>query len=206
MSISFKKQTLLRYEANFGGRSALPKQATKYPSNQPYPGWKRRRDRAMQLLMLCAGLRVSEVISLKIDAIENHVLTIDGSVQLRITSNANSNHNANHEHTTFLSSLAVPEVMAWRDERQKIGIPGLLLFPANLDGQSLDKATVYRQVQATFKRAGIDLVRTGGRTLRNTFAVQTLKNGSTNQELKDQLGLVLEKSVQTYALASSKIE
>lgn len=182
---------------------ALPAHKIKHP-NPSLAGWKRRRDRAMQLLMLCAGLRVSEVINLQIDAIEQDALTANGSIKLRITSH--SKQNTHYEHTTFLNAAGVPDVMSWWDERQKMGIPGRLLFPANLEGQLLDKATIYRQVKATFKRAGIEPIRSGGRTLRNTFAVQALKNGSTSEDLTAQLGLVLEESLETYAIASTKIE
>ncbi len=177
---------------------ALPLHSTKYPSNQPFAGWKQRRDRAMQLVMLCAGLRVSEVIDMQIDAIDSHTATLDGSVKLCISTKPK------YDRTTYLRVGAVPEVLAWLDERKTMNIPGMLLFPASLEGQSLDKATVYRQVNATFKRAGIAVMRTGGRTLRNTFAAQELKSGSTTQELTQHLGLALERSVQTYVIAESK--
>jgi pilus retraction protein PilT len=161
--------------------------STKYPSNQPFAGWKQRRDRAMQLVMLCAGLRVSEVIDMQIDAIDSHTATLDGSVKLCISTKPK------YDRTTYLRVGAVPEVLAWLDERKTMNIPGMLLFPASLEGQSLDKATVYRQVNATFKRAGIAVMRTGGRTLRNTFAAQELKSGSTTQELTQLLEFARRK-------------
>jgi hypothetical protein len=64
--------------------------------------------------------------------------------------------------------------------------------------------TVYRQVKATFERAGINVDRHGGRTLRNTFAVEELRDGGTKTDLKKYLGLALERSAELYELAEAK--
>jgi hypothetical protein len=66
-------------------------------------------------------------------------------------------------------------------------------------GEPLDKATVYRQVKATFARAGINVPRSGGRTLRNTFAVKGFSEGTPASEMVERLGLALERSTQPYA-------
>jgi integrase/recombinase XerD len=165
-------------------------------------GWKRRRDRAMQLTMLCAGLRVSEVIGMLIEELGAQP-DLDGALQLSIT--PEQKHKTSYEHATLLNQMAVPDVLAWLRERIASNIPGKLLFPANLAGERLDKATVYRQVKATFVRAGISITRSGGRTLRNTFAVQELKNGASDDELTEHLGLALESSTKTYAIAGLKL-
>ncbi|MFT5642949.1 MAG: integrase/recombinase XerD [Janthinobacterium sp.] len=183
--------------------AALPAELAKYQQNQPSKGWKRRRDRAMQLTMLCAGLRVSEVVGLLIEELGAQP-DLDGALQLSIT--PEQKHNTSYEHATPLHRTAVPDVLAWLHERIAMGIPGKLLFPANPAGERLDKATVYRQVRATFVRAGISIARSGGRTLRNTFAVQELKNGTTDDELTEHLGLALESSTKTYVIAGLKIK
>jgi len=56
------------------------------------------------------------------------------------------------------------------------------------------------QMRATFERAGMDLSRAGGRTLRNTFARRQLDSGTQPDELKDVLGLALERSAADYKL------
>ncbi len=56
------------------------------------------------------------------------------------------------------------------------------------------------QMRATFERAGMDLSRSGGRTLRNTFAKRQLDAGASPDELKDVLGLALERSAADYQL------
>ena len=44
--------------------AALPAEAPRRRRNTPFDGWKRRRDRAMQVVIALAGLRVSEAIGL----------------------------------------------------------------------------------------------------------------------------------------------
>jgi site-specific recombinase XerD len=161
-------------------------------------GWKRRRDRAMQVVMALAGLRVAEAVGLLIDEVGRQP-DIDGAIELQITPEAK--HRTSYEHTALLPRDGVDELGAWMRERESLRIPGELVFPANLDGEPLHKATVYRQVRATFERAGIPISRAGGRTLRNSFAVQQLQNGMPQSELTETLGLALERSTEAYRYA-----
>lgn len=181
---------------------ALPVHSVKFPTGKPFAGWKRRRDRAMQLMMLCAGLRVSEAIGLLVGEVAAQP-ELDGSLKLTLT--APEKQPTLHEHATFLRALAVPDALRWMAERRAMGCAGDLLFPASVRGEPLDKATVYRQVKATFARAGIAIARAGGRTLRNTFAVHELDMGATDQELMRHLGLALERSTVTYSQARARL-
>ena len=81
-----------------------------------------------------------------------------------------------------------------------MAIPGELVFPANLTGARMTRKTVYVQMRATFERAGMDPWHSGGRTLRNTFAKRRLESGAKAGELKDELGLALERSAADYKL------
>jgi integrase/recombinase XerD len=161
-------------------------------------GWKRRRDRAMQLVMLLSGLRVAEAIGLLVDEVGRQT-DVDGAILLSITPEAK--HRTSYEHTTVLPREGVAELTAWLAERAELRIAGNLVFPANLEGEPLHKATVYRQVRATFERAGIAVSRAGGRTLRNTFASQQLLQGTPQSELTGTLGLALERSAEAYKYA-----
>jgi len=158
-------------------------------------GWKRRRDRAMQVTMALAGLRVAEAIGLLVDEIGRQ-RDVEGGLTLNIT--PEHKHRTSYEHTTTLPKEGVAELTAWLDERAELKIPGALVFPANLEGEPLHKATVYRQVKATFERAGLAVPRAGGRTLRNTFAARQLKGGMPQDELTVALGLALERSTDAY--------
>jgi integrase len=161
-------------------------------------GWKRRRDRAMQVTMALAGLRVAEAIGLLVGEVGRQP-DVEGGLALDIT--PEHKHRTSYEHTTTLPKEGVAELTAWLKEREALNIPGELVFPANMEGEPLHKATVYRQVKATFERAGLAVPRAGGRTLRNTFASQQLRQGTPQSELTAALGLALERSAEAYKYA-----
>jgi len=177
--------------------AALPADAPRKRRNTPFDGWKRRRDRAMQVVIALAGLRVSEAVGLLVGEVGRQA-GIDGSIVLTIT--PDEKHDTSHEHTVTLPREGVAELLPWLDEREAMAIPGDFVFPANLTGARLTRKTVYVQMRATFERAGMDLSRSGGRTLRNTFAKRQLDAGAQPDELKDVLGLALERSAADYKL------
>ncbi|KFI07647.1 tyrosine-type recombinase/integrase [Massilia sp. BSC265] len=180
---------------------ALPSAPVRLRRTTPFDGWKRRRDRAMQLVMALAGLRVSEAIGLLLTEVGQQA-DLDGAIELTIT--PSQKHDTSHEHVTLLPREGAVELQAWLKERAEMGIPGDFVFPANTEGRRMIKKTVYMQVRATFERAGIDPSRAGGRTLRNTFAHRKLAEGAAPSELKDTLGLALERSAADYKFARVK--
>jgi len=201
---------------NAAGRRLSPEQLQRFldalPANPPqrrrvtaFDGWKRRRDRAMQAVIALAGLRVSEATGLLVHEIGQQV-ALDGSVDLTIT--PEEKHDTSYEHVTTLPRQGVDELRPWLDERRRmvmeLNLPGDFVFPANVDGKKLTKKTVYVQIRATFERAGLDTSRAGGRTLRNTFAKGQLDNGARPDDLKDVLGLALERSAADYKLTRVK--
>jgi len=181
--------------------AALPADAPRVRRNTPFDGWKRRRDRAMQVVMALAGLRVSEAVGLLLSEVDRQA-TIDGSMVLAIT--PDEKHDTSHEHTVTLPREGADELKPWLAEREAMAIPGQFVFPANLTGARMTRKTVYVQMRATFERAGMSLDRSGGRTLRNTFAKRQLENGASADELKDVLGLALERSAADYILTKVK--
>lgn len=180
--------------------AALPSHSVKYPRGGLLNGWKRRRDRAMQLTMLCAGLRVSEVIGLLLSEVPSQP-ELDGSLRLDIT--PAEKHVTSVPHVATLRPIAVSEVLAWIAERVQLPIPGDRVFPANDRGDLLSAATVYRQVHQTFERAGVKPGRLGGRTLRNTLAVQDIRAGVPLETVAENLGLALE-SIDLYERIAKK--
>lgn len=177
--------------------AALPADAPRLRRSTPFDGWKRRRDRAMQVVIALAGLRVSEAVGLLLTEVGRQA-AIDGSVVLTIT--PDEKHDTSHEHAVALPREGADELGAWLQEREEMAIPGQFVFPANLTGTRMTRKTVYMQMRATFERAGMDLARSGGRTLRNTFAKRQLDNGAEPDALKDVLGLALERSAADYKL------
>ncbi len=174
---------------------ALPSTTPRLRNVTAFDGWKRRRDRTMQVVIALAGLRVSEATGLMLGEISKQA-ALDGSVLLTIT--PEEKHDTSYKHVTTLPVAGVNELRPWLDERHRMQIPGQFVFPANIAGAKMTKKTVYMQIRATFERAGLDLTRAGGRTLRNTFAKQQLEDGATADELKDTLGLALERSAAEY--------
>jgi site-specific recombinase XerD len=181
--------------------AALPADAPQSRRRTPFAGWKRRRDRAMQVVIALAGLRVSEAIGLLVGELGRQV-SIDGSILLTVT--PDEKLDTSHEHTVALPRQGADELRAWLKERESMAIPGPFVFPANLAGDKMTRKTVYVQMRATFERAGLDLARSGGRTLRNTFAKQQLDQGASAEELKDVLGLALERSAADYQFTQVK--
>jgi integrase/recombinase XerD len=165
--------------------------------------WNIRRDRAMQALMLGAGLKVSEVIQLRTNKIGK--IDIDGTVRVTV-----EKIGLGKPHDTHIKPFAVKEVLAWVKERTALKIPGPYLFPPTLSGIGkngslvLNKATVYRHVKETLEQAGIEKERMGGRTLRNTFAVQLLEDGATLSSVSDLLGHHDQRSTLKYKVGHRK--
>lgn len=168
-------------------------------SNLTAPSWKKRRDRAMLAVMLGAGLKVSEVLGLRVDQVGGRER--DGSIPIKIPDYVAGGDG----HKTVLRPFAVKHVVPWIEERKLHAIPGKLLFPASLrEDKPLNKATVYRHVKATLERAGIDVERMGGRTLRNSFAVRELENGASLELVKQYMGHHELRSTAKYQQVSTK--
>lgn len=166
--------------------------------------WKRRRDHAVQATLLFGGLKVAEAIGLHLSEVEDSL----GPLPIRLKMNAEDKHATSYEHETIVHGYGADALRHWLVERlaedskgQRL-FKGDLVFPGDADGKPMSKVTLWRQVRATFARAGIDVNRSGGRTLRNTFAAQQLKeHGRTKNDVKGYLGLALERSADIYETA-----
>lgn len=163
--------------------------------------WKRERDRAMQLVMLCAGLRVAEAIGLLTREIAT-VPEADGTLRIRLTPTGKQPTSRAHE--TFLQEAAVEEVLAWLATRQRLEFPGDLVFPADIDGNPLHKSTVYRQSRSALKEAEVAMSHVGGRTLRNGFAVAELRAGTPEETMRKRLGLAKGLALESYLGAARR--
>lgn len=172
--------------------SALPI-AQPFDEGRPdFTGWKNRRDRALLAVMLGAGLKVSEAVTLPVDAVGEPLSSGDVPVTLTTT------RGNGIPHRSPCRAFAVPALLAWRKERLLLGIPGTLLFPATSKGDGLERTGVYKTVRATLSRAGIGNKRLGPRTLRNTFAVAQLSAGHSVEVVSEWLGHRTLKSTRLY--------
>lgn len=179
-----------------------PAQAEQLVASKPeLTSWKRQRDRAMQLVMLCAGLRVAEAIGLLASEVAAGAEE-DGTLRIRLTPTAKQPTSWPRE--TFLQAHAVDEVLDWLETRRRLGIPGGLAFPADDDGRALHKSTVYRQARSALSDAGVRMSHAGGRTLRNGFAVVELEAGMPEEAMRKRLGLARAPALLSYLSAARR--
>jgi integrase/recombinase XerD len=187
--------------------AALPPESVNYRGAKPGAGWKHRRDRALQMTLLGAGLTVYEAVHLQWSQYNLEEITQHDGLPIKL-------RRGNFEHTTTLQAFAVPYLKAWEDERRNMAIPGPYAFPSHFDDKNslfgekkpLDVVSVYRQIANTFRRAGIERIHVGGRNLRNTFAIRLLEQGVSRDELQQRLGLALPRSVDRYVDVTAKLE
>lgn len=169
--------------------------------------WKRRRDHAVQATLLFGGLKVAEAIGLHLGEVEDSF----NPLPIRLKINPEDKHATSYEHETIVHGYGADALRRWLIERlaedskgQRL-FKGDLVFPGDAEGKPMSKVTLWRQVKATFARAGIDVNRSGGRTLRNTFAAQQLKeHGRTKNDVIGYLGLALERSAEIYETAKPR--
>lgn len=182
----------------------LPAAAPFDEANPKDSSWKVRRDRAMLAMILGAGLKMSEVLILKLDWLREKDST--GTIHISIPKYAGGENGKNHD--TLLRPFAVRHVLPWIEERrQRTTIPGNYLFPSFLHkDKPMAKIAVYRNVKAALQEAGIDVERMGGRTLRNTFAATEIEKGTSIELLQQFLGHHERRSTEKYLEARKSQE
>jgi integrase/recombinase XerD len=130
------------------------------------------RDRALLELMYASGLRVSEVISLKVHDIELDagILTCfgKGSKQRKVP----------------LGKSAAEWLKSYLGIRnRKTGVQNLFVSPG---GKPLNRQNVYQLVKNYGKKAGLEAI--SPHKLRHTFATHLLQNGADSRSVQVMLG------------------
>lgn len=162
--------------------------------------WKHQRNRALIATVLGGGLKLSEILRLRADAVGLPLM--DDSVYLEVRPGGGG-----RTHRTKVAAFAARILWAWVEARATFGVQGALLFPAKLTGGTLHPATVYRQVAKVLQAAGIDpreIKRRGARTLRNTFAMRELAAGGPPERVGEYLGHRAERSTRYYTALLKK--
>jgi integrase len=142
--------------------------------------WKRMRDRAMALLVLGAGLRSKEVLSIKVIDLQLKSGEIEG-LWVR-------EHKPRVSRQVPIQPWAAPELATWLNVRDGLSsaaapkgrgsaqsLVGDLLFPANLTGAQLQPATLFRLVKTALDQAGIVKRYEGPTLLRNSCGALWLR-------------------------------
>lgn len=156
------------------------------------PGWRGDRDRCAAALLIGAGLRVNEFITLRVQ---------DVSAQFGIVIKPQSVH---REH----ASLILPDgpwrawYQAWVGQRYSLAIPGEVLCPATRKGTAYSPSGLFLRVRAWLQQLDTELPHSGPNLLRNTFARQALLCGRYSPEqVQEFLGHVESRATSRHLAA-----
>jgi len=141
-----------------------------------------RKHKVIMMLAYSAGLRVSEVVKLRLEDIdaERMLIHVRGS-------------KGRKDRYTLLSSVALK---ALRDY-YRFYRPKKWLFPGKRKDRHISARTVQKVVTAAGKRAGIRKKLTT-HTLRHSFATHLLENGTDLRYIQELLGHKSSKTTQIY--------
>jgi site-specific recombinase XerD len=133
------------------------------------------RDRAIIMLILDSGLRVSEAVSLELDRIDwaNCTLTVMGK--------------GRKERAVPFSATTCEALLAYSRLRRELGV-GSPKFFVGRTGNGLERTKIRRIILRHGARARITGVRMSPHTLRHTFAFFYIRNGGDAFSLQEILG------------------
>lgn len=154
----------------------------------PVPGSRELRDRAVLALLVGAGLKVSEVVGLRLEDIQVEsdppfVHILGGRV----------------ERLAPVSPWALPLLKEWLDRSDASKDQSGLAFPGD-DNQPIAACTVYRVAAGAIKKANLNPKHIGPSVLRHTFAVRQLRAGEKLSTVSAWLGHAQETSTAVYKL------
>ena len=133
------------------------------------------RDRAMMMLMMDSGLRVSEATSLEADRVDwlNCSVTVMGK--------------GRKERTVPFSAKTAQALLEYARARSQGRVQAPQFFLGRT-GKALERTLVRKLMVAYGKAAEIEGVRVSPHTLRHTFAVFYIRNGGDSFSLQEILG------------------
>lgn len=133
------------------------------------------RDRAMMMLMMDSGLRVSEVTSLEADRMDwlNCSLTVMGK--------------GRKERTVPFSAGTAQVLLEYARARSQGRVQAPQFFLGKT-GKAMERTLVRKRMVRYGRLAGIQGVRISPHTLRHTFAVFYVRNGGDSFSLQEILG------------------
>ena len=135
------------------------------------------RHRAILMTAYAAGLRISEVLALRVDDIDSQRMVI------RVRQGKGSK-----DRYVMLS----PRLLAllreyWKARRRKVSQPSPWLFPGNVPGRPITDRAVYDACEEACRAAGLDKHVTV-HTLRHSFATHLLESGTDLRTIQILLG------------------
>ena len=143
------------------------------------PGWRGLRDRALLALLLGAGLRNGEAVSLTASA-------VDSDFVVRVATGG-----VHRPHTTLL----LPDGpwrewwSMWLEARTSLTAIGALACPATQMGRGFSTSGLFRCTARWFEQAEISPAQRGANILRNTFARNALaSNRYSLEDIQEFMG------------------
>lgn len=150
------------------------------------------RDRAMLETMYASGLRVSELVNLRLSSVnaQNGIITLYGK--------------GNKQRSVPISSFALEylEKYLTGPRKRNKGRDSPFVF-LNRSGKPLSRVYFFRQVKLYAEKAGIE-VSISPHTLRHCFATHLLENGAELRAVQEMLGHANIATTQIYTQVSSK--
>ena len=168
----------------------LPRALAKEPLEQLFAQIQHPMDRALFLLMLRGGLRVSEVAQLK-------VRDLDWSQQALLIAQGKGRK----DRRVYLSADAVASLHACLQQRPR-HVPGELVFwNQKRPSRPLSVKAIQKKIQRYAKAAGITA---SCHSLRHTFASNLLEQGAELMSIRELLGHASMSSSERYAKLSNQ--
>lgn len=156
-------------------RPMTPEQAARLLEQPDTKTTEGLRDRALMMLLLDSGLRISEALSLEAERIDwlNCVMTVMGK--------------GRKERTVPFSARTCQAMIEYARVRAqgRVECPQFFVGPR---GRRLDRSNARKMVASYGRRADIQGVRISPHTLRHTFAVLYIRNGGDSFSLQEILG------------------
>ena len=135
------------------------------------------RDRAIMMVMMGCGLRVSEVVSLNLDSIQE-----DGG--LRVIGKGNK------ERMVYMPDFTADCLNDYLSDRQSLKIRDgheKAVFISNI-GTRLNVRAIQKMMDRTLLKAGLDVERYSPHKLRHTAATEMVRNGVDVRVVQEVLG------------------
>lgn len=135
------------------------------------------RDRAIMMVMMGCGLRVSEVVSLNLDSIQD-----DGGIRVL--------GKGNKERMVYMPDLTAECLNEYLTDRQALRIKEgheKAVFISNI-GTRLNVRAIQKMMDRTLLKAGLDVERYSPHKLRHTAATEMVRNGVDVRVVQEVLG------------------
>ena len=148
--------------------------------------WRAQRDQVLMLLPLASGLTTREIAQLR----RQDVHPQERPPMIEVAS-----YKRSPAHTAPIAPWALPVLTHWAQVRAALEIPGDVYLPATSAGAPLEDSVIYRKIAQVLGPLEFDRSEKGPRSLRHSFALRQLQQGTAPAEVSRMLGLTTDHTV-----------